>query len=399
MQRPIPEIPEMLSQLIAAPSVSSASPDWDTSNEEVIALLAQWLGSLGFQTETMPVPEAPGKFNLIATLGQGPGGLVLSGHTDTVPFDDKRWHTDPFRMNERDGRWYGLGTCDMKGFFPLALEAALSVLGLPLQAQASKEPVLKEPLIILATADEESAMSGARALVEAGRPKGRYAVIGEPTSMRPVRMHKGIMMERLAMTGSSGHSSDPALGSNAMEGIHEALTSLLAYRDELQQRYRHDGFRVAVPTLNPGHIHGGDNPNRICGECELHFDLRPLPGMDVDQLREEIRVRVEAVARTRQLECLFEPLFPGNPPFEQKADSALVRLCEQMTGHAAESVAFATEAPFLQQLGMEVVVMGPGSIDQAHQPDEYLALAELMPALDVLKGLIARCCLAGPETS
>lgn len=383
MTSTLPDLKTALSRLIAVPSISSASADWDHSNEPVIQTLAQWLETLGFAIEIMAVPGRPGKFNLIATLGRGPGGLVLSGHTDTVPFDDKRWQSDPFRLTEKDDRWYGLGTCDMKGFFPLVIEAA----------RKYRAEDLKQPLIILATADEESSMSGAQALVAAGRPKGRYAVIGEPTELRPVRMHKGIMMERLALQGQSGHSSDPALGRNAMEGMHAALTELLALRSEWQQHYRHPGFRVEFPTLNLGHIHGGDSPNRICAGCELHFDLRPLPGMKIDELRDSIRRRILPLMQARDLGMTFEPLFDGVPPFETPANARLVSLCEELTGHQAESVAFATEASFLQQLGLETLVMGPGSIDQAHQPDEFLALSQLQPAIDILTRLIQRCCI------
>lgn len=383
MERPIPGIRDMLEALVATPSISSVSPQWDQSNEPVIALLADWLESLDFRVECSAVPDAPGKYNLIATRGQGPGGLVLSGHTDTVPFDERRWQSDPFALSERDDRWYGLGTCDMKGFFPLALEAAWQ----------ARDVALKEPLIILATADEESAMGGARALVEAGQPKARYAVIGEPTELRPVRMHKGIMMERLTLRGRSGHSSDPSLGRNALEGMHAAMGEILALRGELQHRYRHPGFRVEYPTLNLGHIHGGDNPNRICPDCELHFDLRPLPGMGLEELRQMLRERIYPLAQAQELQCSLEPLFDGVPAFEQPADSHLVSLCETMTGHQARAVAFATEAPFLQQLGMETLVLGPGSIDQAHQPNEYLALSQVQPMVDVLTGLIKRCCV------
>lgn len=383
MNEPIPDVREMLTHLIAAPSVSSVSPRWDQSNQGVIELLAAWLEALDFSVEVMPLPGAAGKYNLIATLGQGPGGLVLSGHTDTVPFDEARWQSDPLRLEERDNRWYGLGSCDMKGFFPLALSAARQFRG----------QTLKQPLIILATADEESSMEGARVLVRAGRPKGRAAVIGEPTELRPIRMHKGIMMEKLCLTGQSGHSSDPALGRNALEGMHAAIAEILAVRRQWQQQYRHGGFRVDYPTLNLGHIHGGDNPNRICGQCELHFDLRPLPGMQIDEIRQVLRERLTAVARERDLEIDYRPLFQGVPPFETGAEAELVRLCERLTGHPAESVAFATEAPFLQQLGMEVLVMGPGSIDQAHQPNEFLALTELDPAVRLLTSLIDHYCL------
>ncbi|MDX1458230.1 MAG: acetylornithine deacetylase [Marinobacter sp.] len=378
-----PGIREMLTRLISLPSVSSASPTWDQSNEAVVQTLGEWLRPLGFKTEVMPVPGAPGKFNLIATLGSGPGGLVLSGHTDTVPYDDKRWQSDPFTLTERDDRWYGLGTCDMKGFFALAIEAARELVHQP----------LKQPLIILATADEESSMNGARALAEAGRPKGRYAVIGEPTSLKPIRMHKGIMMERLVFQGQSGHSSNPALGRNALEGMHEAIGELLALRRDWQARFQNPSFEVQVPTLNLGCIHGGDNPNRICGRCELHFDLRPLPGMQMEELRQAILDRMQPLAQQRELQLEFSPLFDGVPPFETAADAELVRVCESLTGHQAEAVAFATEAPWLQRLGLETLVMGPGSIDQAHQPDEYLALSQVTPTVTVLRQLIKRFCL------
>jgi|TARA_Y100000589_G_scaffold273523_1_gene266986 acetylornithine deacetylase len=373
----------MLARLVSLPSISSASPDWDHSNEAVVRTLAEWLESLGFVVEVLAVPDLPGKFNLVATLGQGPGGLVLSGHTDTVPFDPQRWRSDPFTLTERDGRWYGLGTCDMKGFFPLAIEAARHYVDRP----------LRQPLIILATADEETSMNGARALAEAGRPRARYAIIGEPTGLRPIRMHKGIMMERLRFEGLSGHSSNPDLGRNALEGMHEALTELLDLRSRWQQQYRNPNFDVQVPTLNLGCIHGGDNPNRICGQCELHFDLRPLPGMDMQALRQAILARVRPVAERRGLSLLFEPLFDGVPPFETPPDAALVQACERLTGHTAEAVAFATEAPWLQKLGMETLVMGPGSIDQAHQPDEYLELSQLAPTVRLLRGLIEQFCL------
>ncbi|MBH84952.1 acetylornithine deacetylase [Marinobacter sp. BGYM27] len=378
-----PGIRDMIASLVSQPSISSASPEWDHSNESVVQTLAHWLEPMGFAVEILPVPGMPGKYNLIATLGSGSGGLVLSGHTDTVPYDDKRWQSDPFKLTDRDDRWYGLGTCDMKGFFALAIEAAKAFTGTP----------LKQPLIILATADEESSMNGARALAESGRPKARYAVIGEPTGLKPVRMHKGIMMERLVFDGQSGHSSDPSLGRNAMEGMHAAIGELLTLRGEWQNRYQNPNFDVQVPTLNLGCIHGGDNPNRICANCELHFDLRPLPGMQMDELRQAILDRIQPLARERNLGMRFEPLFDGVPPFETSPDAALVKVCERLTGHSAQSVAFATEAPWLQKLGMETLVMGPGYIDQAHQPDEYLDLSQVKPAVDILSRLIQHFCV------
>ncbi len=380
---PLPELKQQLRQLVATPSVSCASAAWDMSNLAVIHLLAGWAEELGFAVEVLPVPGQDNKANMIATLGSGPGGLVLSGHTDTVPCDENRWQQDPFTLTEKDHRFYGLGATDMKGFFPVALAAA----------GAFKDQPLQQPLILLATADEESSMSGARALAEQGRPKARYAVIGEPTGLVPIRMHKGIMMEAVRVQGSAGHSSNPALGNNALEAMHQVLGEMLRFREELQSRYRNPGFDVSVPTLNLGCIHGGDNPNRICGSCELHFDLRVLPGMDNDQLHREIGQRLQPLAEKTGTNITLSSLFDSVSSFEQSANSSLIQACETLTGHTAGSVAFATEAPFLQKLGMETVVMGPGSIDQAHQPNEYIDCRQINPAIDLIKGLIRQFCL------
>jgi len=374
---------DQLAQLIAQPSVSCSDPQWDMGNRKVLDLLADWLEARGFQCELLAVPGKSGKYNLIATKGSGAGGLVLSGHSDTVPYDQNRWQSDPFSLTERDGKLYGLGATDMKGFFPAVLAAIDAVADQP----------LAQPLIVIATADEESSMSGARALVELGRPKARYAVIGEPTELRPVRMHKGIMMESIRVRGASGHSSNPALGKNALETMHGVISELLTYRSELQTRYRNPGFQVDMPTMNLGCIHGGDNPNRICAECELHFDLRALPGMDNDELRAAIDRRLRPIAERSGTDIVLSELFAGVEPFEQDEDSALVKACERLTGHTSEAVAFATEAPFLQSLGMETLVLGPGSINQAHQPDEFIDIQQLAPAVDILSGLIDRLCI------
>lgn len=377
-----PPLRDMIAGLIAAPSVSSSRAHLDQSNLGVIEPLADWLSSAGFTCEVLVVPGHPGKANLIATLGRGPGGLVLAGHTDTVPFDAHRWHHDPFCLTEDNGRLYGLGTSDMKSFLALACEAARGL----------SPRDLTQPLAILATADEESSMSGAIALAEAGRPLGRYAVIGEPTGLKPVRMHKGIMAEAIRLIGRAGHSSDPSLGNSALEGMHALMGELLTWRRELQGRHRHDAFAVAVPTLNLGHIHGGDSPNRICGECELHIDLRPTPGLDLAILRAELYRRVADLAGQRGLDWRVDRLFPGIQALETPAGSAIVTAAEALTGHSAGAVAFATEAPFFDRLGMETLILGPGDIAQAHQPDEYLDLARIPPTIEILRALIRRFC-------
>jgi acetylornithine deacetylase len=272
----------------------------------------------------------------------------------------------------------------MKGFFAVVLDA---LDGLELEK-------LQRPLVLVATADEESSMSGAKALLETHRGLGRHAVIGEPTGLRPVRLHKGILMDAVRVVGQSGHSSDPALGNSALEGMHQVIGELLAWRDDLQARYRNPLFAVDVPTLNLGHICGGDNPNRICGACELSFDLRPLPGMDSDALRGELDRRLASRLADSGLEVERKALFEGIPAMETPADAPIVAAAERLTGFSAGAVAFATEGPYLNAMGHQTVILGPGSINQAHQPNEYLALDQVAPARRIIRSLIDTFCMS-----
>jgi len=383
MSRPVPDFFTMFDRLLASPSVSCTEPEWDEGNRGVCELLAEWLQALGFRCEIQPMPSRDDKVNLIAVLGEGPGGLVLAGHTDTVPFDEKLWAMDPFGLTVREGRLYGLGATDMKGFFPVAVEAAL----------AFRESRLREPLILVATADEESSMDGAIQLVASGRPRARHAVVGEPTDLRPARVHKGMMMEAITVTGQSGHSSNPTLGRSALEGMQRVMADLLAFREELAARHRNPLFEVEVPTLNLGCIHGGDNPNRICADCELHIDIRPLPGMQLAELRGALHRRLERLLADSGLKLDFLPLFPGVEALETPAAAAIVRAAEELTGAPAGVAGFGTEGPYLNALGMETVILGPGSVDRAHQPDEFLPLAAIQPTLDLLQGLIEKFCV------
>jgi len=373
----------MIDALVSTPSVSSPDASRDQGNLAVIEQLASWLSDAGFDIEVMPLPNDNSKANLIATLGSGSGGLVLSGHTDTVPYDEGKWQHNPFSLTQADQRLYGLGTSDMKAFLALAIEASRGV----------RATDLKQPLIILATADEETSMAGAKALVDRKLPQAQYAIIGEPTGLRPVNMHKGMLMEAIRLQGRSGHSSDPALGNSALEAMYCVIGALRDWRDELQHTHHNACFAVPVPTLNLGHIHGGDNPNRICPACELHIDLRPLPGMDPQQLREELRHRTLAVLRDSGIHASFEALLDGVPAMQTPASAAIVQLAEKLTGHSPEAVAFGTEAPYLNQLGIETVVLGPGDIEQAHQPDEYLALERLTPTIEILTQMINTICI------
>ena len=382
MATSLPPLEQMIRQLVAIPSVSSLQPALDQGNGAVCAQLADWLEPLGFSVALKPVPGMPGKLNLVARSGPGEDGLVLAGHTDTVPCDAALWQSDPFGGELRDGRLYGLGSADMKSFLAVAAHAAARVdLGR-----------LERPLVILGTADEESGMGGARALVAEGERLGARVLVGEPTSLQPVDRHKGVLMERIRVTGRSGHASNPAAGLNAIDGMVAAIRALHGFRARLAAELPDLGFPVPGPTLNLGAIRGGDNPNRICASCELDVDLRLVPGMTTASARAGLRAAVTAALAGSGFGLEFAALFAGVDPLAPGPRRELAAACEHASGHACGAVNFGTEGPLFQELGMEVVVCGPGEIAVAHQPNESIALAEATRAVDLVEGLVRRFC-------
>ena len=377
----LPNTIAMLRTLVGEPSTSSIAASRDQSNLAVINHLANWLESLKFAVNVLPLPNKGGKANLIATLGSGEGGLVLSGHTDTVPCDEKHWDTDPYTLTEIDSVVHGLGSCDMKGFFPIALEAA----------SLFRSEKLNKPLTILATSDEESSMAGARQLLRDGRPKADFAIIGEPTGLQPIIAHKGVLALSIVIEGSGGHASNPNLGCNALDTMQAVIADLLIYRQELASTYTDPTFEINIPTLNLGCLHAGDSPNRICETAELQIDVRLMPGMEIDELATTIQHRlVETIAShgTRLSITRINEV----PAYQTSGDGDLARTLASLCGRPPGTVAFGTEAPFLQSLGMETVVFGPGSINQAHQPNEYLDLNQLSPARETLEKVIQHYC-------
>jgi len=379
----LPGFTDALKQLIASPSISSTQTRWDQGNLAIIQLLATWFEQLGFSVDIQKVPQTRDKYNLLAKLGSGEGGLLLAGHSDTVPFDENRWHSDPHKILNKDDRFYGLGTCDMKGFFAFVLQACKGL--------TAKQ--LKKPLYILATADEETTMAGARFFIKKQLMKPDVAIIGEPTNLVPVIMHKGHMSHRISIQGKSGHSSKPSLGVNAIEIMHLVIGKLLVLKEQLAKDFVNKSFDVTAPTLNLGAIKGGDNANRICGHCELDIDMRSLPGMTDAHLINLLAETLKPLAEKFPHRISFDELHPSSPSFEQKQPSEFVSFAEELSGHLCCAVNYATEAPYIQQLGCQTIVMGPGSIDQAHQPNEYLAHSEIQKTEAILLKMIQHYCL------
>jgi acetylornithine deacetylase len=382
----LPPSIDMVRKLVATPSVSSPDVRFDQSNRGVIDLVAEWAASLGLAVRIEALPGESGKANLIATLGEGDDGLVLSGHTDTVPFNAERWTDDPFALTERDGKLHGLGTADMKGFFAAALHAIARF----------DRGHLQQPITLLGTADEESTMDGARALAQKGERLGQYAIIGEPTSLQPIRKHKGVFYVQVTVGGKAGHASNPALGVNAIEGLQLVLTALQSWRDTIGQRHHDDDFEVPGPTLNFGRITGGDSPNRICAECTLDLDIRLLPGMDraavVTELRDVVGNALDGGPWTFDVQATgaYADAFAG--PSDAEFSGAVETLC----GCSAKTALFGTEAPYLAELGLQTLVLGAGDIAVAHQPDEYVTIAAIERATDVYANLIQRFCIESP---
>lgn len=377
----IPPFIELYRALIATPSISATDAALDQSNEALITLLAGWFRDLGFQVEVQPVPGTRNKFNMLASAGSGPGGLLLTGHSDTVPFDDGRWTRDPFVLSEHDNKLYGLGTADMKGFFAFVLDSLRDI----------DVASLKKPLYVLATADEETSMAGASYFARSSQLRPDCAIIGEPTSLTPVRAHKGHLSNAVTVMGQSGHSSDPARGVNAIEVMHEAISHLMLLRDTLQTRYHHPAFVIPYPTMNFGHIHGGDAANRICGCCELHMDIRPLPGLTLGDLEELMTDALAPVSERWPGRITVSALHPPIPGYECPTDAPLVQVVEKLLGVETEVVNYCTEAPFIQAL-CPTLVLGPGSINQAHQPDEFIDTAFIKPTRELITQIVQHFC-------
>jgi acetylornithine deacetylase len=384
----LPNFTQSLTQLIACSSISSTQPSWDQGNMEVIQLLATWFEQLGFDVNIQKVPNTTNKYNLLAKLGSGEGGLLLAGHSDTVPFDESRWQSDPMSVIDKDEKFYGLGTCDMKGFFAFILQVCKSV-------DVKK---LKKPLYVLATADEETTMAGARFFGQTQDIKPDVAIIGEPTNLVPVVMHKGHMSHRISVQGQSGHSSKPSLGVNAIEIMYEVIGALIELKEKFNLNFKNEAFDVPAPTLNMGAIKGGDNANRICGHCDLDIDLRSLPGMSDDELLQWLSDALKPLAEKYPARISFDELHPSSPSFEQNKyptdDNCIVSIAEEISGHTCCAVNYATEAPYIQQLGCQTIVLGPGSINQAHQPNEFLAHSEIEKTDKLLISMIQHYCLS-----
>ncbi|MEM6708238.1 MAG: acetylornithine deacetylase [Pseudomonadota bacterium] len=380
--RPSPATLAVLDSLVSFPTVSSES------NLALIDWVAAELEARHAKVERLP-SSCGGKANLLARLGPDvPGGVVLSGHTDVVPVAGQPWSSDPFELTERNGRVYGRGTCDMKGFLALCL--ALT----PAMDQ------LKKPIYLALSYDEEVGCLGAPGLIErlaslGARPSA--VIVGEPTELKVVTAHKGIAYLKTRVRGHEAHSSLQHLGASA---IHAAarLIGWFSDRQTANAAVAVAGPDVPEPpftTLHCGLIQGGTAPNITAGRCEFTADIRCVAGDDPEQIldayRAFARTEVEPdLKRVNDAAGIEVEVLANAPPFRAPPDCSAVALARRLTGQNDTSAQpYAAEAGQYSAAGFPTVMCGPGSIEQAHQPDEYIRLEQLAQGEVMLQRLIA----------
>lgn len=373
------EAKRILKDLISFPTVSA------DSNLAMISYMADHLKNCGARVEVFQDPTGQ-KANLFATLGPNTdGGLVLSGHSDVVPVTDQDWTSDPFDMVERDGRLYGRGTCDMKGFIAATLAMA------PHFAQTPRTA----PIHFAFTYDEETGCIGAGHLAQSLTERGirpAMAIIGEPTMMRIIEGHKGCFEYTTRFQGLEGHGSAPDLGVNAVEYAVRYVARLLELREQLKDMAPKDSpFDPPWTTMNVGALHGGSVHNVIAPKAQIDWEMRPVQNSDAEFVKRAITTycndtllpAMQAVHPDASIETEIIGEVAGLIPVE---DNEAKRILSELTGaNAADVAPFGTEAGIFQQLGMDVVVCGPGSIDQAHKANEFLAIDQLSNCLIMLR--------------
>jgi len=376
----------MLRKLIAFPTVSR------DSNLDLIHYVRDTLAPYGAEIRLTHDDEKR-KANLFATLGpRGAAGLVLSGHTDVVPTEGQAWDSDPFKMIEKDGRLYGRGAADMKGFIACVLALVPEFM----------ERGLKTPLHLAFSYDEEVGCIGVGRLISDLKRAGirpRWCVVGEPTEMRPVIAHKGKRGYRCTVRGLAGHSAYAPLGVNAVEYAAEAVAFLKGMARRHRARGPYDrGFDVAHTTVHAGVIRGGSALNVIPHECVFDFEFRFLPSDDPEALLREfedyVRKKLEPEMRAVDSGSGFtiEPL-SDIPMLDAGSETEVVALAQELTGERdIGKVSFATEGSQFQRAGIPTVVCGPGSIAQAHKPNEYVTLDQIRRCDDFLRRLVDRLC-------
>jgi acetylornithine deacetylase len=374
------EAAALLARLVAIDSVS------DSSNLKVVDFIEAYLRSHGL--ESRRAPNAAGdKAAILATIGpRVDGGVVLSGHTDVVPVEGQAWSSPPFELREASGRLYGRGACDMKGFDACVLA----------MAPAFRDAGLKRPIHIVLSYDEETTCLGSRDVIAwfgQDEPVPAAIIVGEPTMMAVADAHKSIATFRTLVTGREAHSALPALGANAIAAAADVVSEIGRLARAYEEGPLDPRFTPPYSTLHVGMIRGGTARNILARECVFHWEFRGLPGVSTASAVAKVEAYVDEVAAPRLKRFVSGPTIATTmevdvPPLAAEPGSAAEALMLRLTrSNRTIAVSFATESGHFQAAGLPTVVCGPGSIDQAHKPDEFVDEAQLAACLDFLENL------------
>jgi len=380
----MPNTIDILERLISFPSVSARS------NLDLIQWIRDELARHDIKSDLVPAPDGQPKANLWASIGPAaPGGLVLSGHTDVVPVEGQPWSSDPFTLTQRDGRLYGRGTSDMKSFIALCLALVPEMLARP----------LKVPIHFAFSYDEEVGCLGAPHLIaELGKrfPKPALAIVGEPTELKLGTRHKGCYSFETEITGRDAHSSQTHKGANAIVAASEIVAEIDRIAEELKRSAFNDAnFEPPYPTINVGRIDGGTAVNIVARHCTVHWDFRATPGADPSLVLPQLERFITGTVLPRLQRAASEASVVTRPraqvpPLVDEPGGAAESLLKFLTGaNQTIGLAFATEAGQFQAAGLSAIVCGPGSILQAHQPDEFIELSQIEAGEAFLRKLIA----------
>lgn len=371
---------QTLAQLVAIDSVSSHS------NADIVDYLTRRCEGAGFKTQRFHYLDEHGveKINLVALAGAEFRDnltieLALVGHTDTVPYDPN-W-IDALNLTKRDGKLYGRGSCDTKGFIAAALSAVETI----------NLKNLNKPLALIFTADEEIGLRGAKHLAQLKPFRVRYSIVGEPTSLQPIRAGKGYSLAEVTVKGREAHSAYPALGASAVFRAARLVNRLEKIAEELKSD-QHAAFDPSFTTLNVGVIHGGSAKNVLAGECRFTLEWRPIPTQPSEHVLHLLKAAINEERRTDADFVCEVDASRADSGFETAPDSRLVKLLETATGRASGTVAFGTEGAQMQALGSEPVVIGPGDIREAHRTGEFVPVQELERCTEILEQAVTELC-------
>lgn len=374
---------DMITKLIGFDTVSR------NSNLDLINYVRNYLDD--FKIESYLVSNDEGtKSNLFASIGpREPGGVVLSGHTDVVPVDGQPWNTNPFIVTEKQNRLYGRGTCDMKSFIAVGLAMIPQML----------EAKMQRPIHFALSYDEEVGCAGAPAMIDRMRdeiPKPSAVIIGEPSNMAPVMAHKGLSVATTHVRGYEAHSSQMQRGVSAVMTAAKLITFLEGMMAENRKNADKDSLFVPpYSTIHVGTINGGTAVNIISRDCSFDWDLRILPGETVEQYKTRFAAYCDKIlAEMRAIHPetnIYTEWHADAPPLNATGDTSAQEFAKQLSGHpCCKVVPYATEGGLFQERGFSVVVCGPGSIDQAHQPNEYIEISQVQACEEFIGKVIKR---------